>query len=157
VADREAPPEDELTLVDSLVQTSFLVQNAMRRVAARHDISVIQMRLLGILRDREPGTLLLARLLELDKSSVTGLVDRAEKRGLVERVPDPDDGRAVRIKLTRGGRALVTRGAAEVEAEIETVAARLTGPQRRQLADLLSRIASPPARPAVPDTLRSPS
>ncbi|HEY0278973.1 MAG TPA: MarR family transcriptional regulator [Solirubrobacterales bacterium] len=151
-------PED-LTLVDSLVQTSFLIQNAVRRVAAHHDLSVVQMRLLGILRDREPGTLLLSRILELDKSSVTGLVDRAEKRGLVERVPDPDDGRAVRIKLTRDGRALVNKGAAEVEAEIETVAAGLTDPQRRQLAGLLSRIASPsPAgRPAVPGTGRSPS
>src|SRR5580692_8256999 len=146
-------PED-LALVDALVQSSFLVQSVMRRVAARHDLSVIQMRLLGILRDREPGTLLLSRILELDKSSVTGLVDRAEKRGLVERVPDPDDGRAVRIKLTRGGRTIVTRGAAEVEAEIETVAAGLTDPQRRQLAGLLSRIASPAARPAVLGTER---
>jgi DNA-binding MarR family transcriptional regulator len=151
-------PEDP-PLVDALVQSSFLVQGALRRVAARQDLSVIQMRLLGILRDREPGILLLSRLLELDKSSVTGLVDRAEKRGLVERVPDPDDGRAVRIKLTRGGRAIVTAGAAEVEAEIETVAAGLTDPQRRQLASLLSRIAipSPAGRPAVPDTGRSPS
>jgi MarR family transcriptional regulator, lower aerobic nicotinate degradation pathway regulator len=150
---------EDLTLVDSLVQTSFLIQNAVRRVAARHDLSVVQIRLLGILRDREPGTLLLSRLLELDKSSVTGLVDRAEKRGLVERVPDPDDGRAVRIKLTRAGRTLVNKGAAEVEAEIATVAAGLTDPQRRQLAALLSRIAlpSPEARQAVPGTGRSPS
>jgi DNA-binding MarR family transcriptional regulator len=151
-------PED-LPLVDALVQSSFLVQGVMRRVAARHDLSVIQMRLLGILRDREPGTLLLSRILELDKSSVTGLVDRAEKRGLVERVPDPDDGRAVRIRITQGGRAIVTAGATEVEAEIETVAAGLTDPQRRQLAGLLSRIAipSPGARPAGSDTVRSPS
>jgi DNA-binding MarR family transcriptional regulator len=148
---------EDLTLVDSLVQSSFLVQGVMRRVAARQDLSVIQMRLLGILRDREPGTLLLSRILELDKSSVTGLVDRAEKRGLVERVPDPDDGRAVRIKLTRVGRAVVTAGAAEAEAEIETVAAGLTDPQRRQLAGLLSRIATLEARPAVPGTERSPS
>jgi MarR family transcriptional regulator, lower aerobic nicotinate degradation pathway regulator len=151
-------PED-LPLVDALVQSAFLVQGVMRRVAARHDLSVIQMRLLGILRDREPGTLLLSRILDLDKSSVTGLVDRAEKRGLVERVPDPDDGRAVRIKLTRGGRAIVTKGATEVEAEIETVAEGLTDPQRRQLAGLLSRIAiaSPAARPTGPGTGRSPS
>jgi MarR family transcriptional regulator, lower aerobic nicotinate degradation pathway regulator len=149
-------PED-LTLVDSLVQSSFLIQGVMRRVAARQDLSVIQMRLLGILRDREPGILFLSRILELDKSSVTGLVDRAEKRGLVERVPDPDDGRAVRIRITRGGRAIVTAGAAEAEAEIKTVAAGLTDPQRRQLAGLLSRIATPAARPAVPGTEHSPS
>jgi len=69
-------PADELGLVDSLAQTSFLVQGIVRRVAARHDLSVVQMRLLGILRDREPGIQVLAGHLELDKSSVTGLVDR---------------------------------------------------------------------------------
>jgi DNA-binding MarR family transcriptional regulator len=131
------PTDRQPTFVDSLVKSSFLIQGLLRRVAARHDISIVQMRLLEILRDREPGTLLLSRLLELDKSSVTGLVDRAERRGLVERVPDPDDGRAVRIKLTRSGRALVTRGAAEVEAELEAAAAGLADPQRRKLAELL--------------------
>ena len=140
------PTAEELSLVDSLVQSSFLVQGALRRVAARHDLSVVQMRLLGILRDREPGILVLAAHLELDKSSVTGLVDRAERRGLVERVADPDDGRAVRIKLTRTGRALMNRGAAEVEDELSAAAANLTDPQRRQLASLLSRILIPANR-----------
>jgi MarR family transcriptional regulator, lower aerobic nicotinate degradation pathway regulator len=150
-------PDAELSLVDSLVQSSFLVQGVLRRVAQRHDLSVVQVRLLGILRDREPGVLVLARHLELDKSSVTGLVDRAERRGLVDRVADPDDGRAVRVKLTRKGRALVTRAAAEVDEELEAATADLTDPQRRQLAALLSRIASPPARRADSGNSRSPS
>jgi len=95
-------PED-LGLVDSLVQSSFLVQGIMRRVAARHDLSVVQMRLLGILRDREPGILVLARHLELDKSSVTGLVDRAERRGLVARDRPADNRRVVRVGITAAG------------------------------------------------------
>jgi DNA-binding MarR family transcriptional regulator len=135
-----ADADDELGLVDSLVQSSFLIQGIMRRVAARHDLSVVQMRLLGVLRDREPGILVLARHLELDKSSVTGLVDRAERRGLVERVADPDDGRAVRVRLTKEGRALAARGAEEVGTEMAAATADLTDPQRRQLSALLSRI-----------------
>ncbi len=153
----DPPPAEDLSLVDSLVQSSFLVQGVVRRVAQRHDLSVVQVRLLGILRDREPGILALAGYLELDKSSVTGLVDRAERRGLVERVADPDDGRAVRIKLTRTGRALVTRAAAEAGDELAAVAADLTDPQRRQLASLLSRIASPAALRADSGNSRSPS
>jgi MarR family transcriptional regulator, lower aerobic nicotinate degradation pathway regulator len=133
-------PTEDLGLVDSLVQSSFLVQGTMRRVAARHDLSVVQMRLLGILRDREPGILVLARHLELDKSSVTGLVDRAERRGLVERVADPDDGRAVRVRLTREGRQLAARGTGEVGDELEVLTADLTEAQRRQIAALLSRV-----------------
>lgn len=138
----------ELSLVDSLVQSSFLVQGVLRRVTRRHDLSVVQMRLLGILRDREPGVLVLARFLELDKSSVTGLVDRAEARGLVERVADPDDGRAVRVRLTGKGRALAATGAAEVAAELATLTAGMTAPQRERLAALLGRVASPAAERA---------
>jgi MarR family transcriptional regulator, lower aerobic nicotinate degradation pathway regulator len=150
-------PDRDLSLVDSLVQSSFLVQGVVRRVAQRHDLSVVQVRLLGILRDREPGILALAGHLELDKSSVTGLVDRAERRRLVERVADPDDGRAVRVRLTRTGRALVTRAAAEVDDELAAVAADLTDPQRRRLASLLSRIANPAALRADSGSSRSPS
>src|SRR3954462_10769404 len=71
--------------VDVLVQLSFLVQGVLGRIAAEHDLSLTQVRLLGILRDRRPGMLELARHLGLDKSSMTGLVARAEKRGLVRR------------------------------------------------------------------------
>ncbi len=153
----DPPTGEPLDLVDSLVQTSFLVQGILRRVAARHDLSVVQMRLLGILRDREPGILVLARHLELDKSSVTGLVDRAERRGLVERVADPDDGRAVRVRATEEGRALAERGAAEVGEDLAAATAGLSNPQRRRLASLLSRIAHPVARRADSGTSRSPS
>jgi MarR family transcriptional regulator, lower aerobic nicotinate degradation pathway regulator len=141
-------PEPELNLTDALVQSSFLVQSVLRRVAAGHDLSVVQMRLLGILRDREPGVLALARFLELDKSSVTGLVDRAEGRGLVERVADPDDGRAVRVRLTRKGRGLATKGAAEVATELATVSAGMSEAERHRLATLLGSFAAPAAERA---------
>jgi DNA-binding MarR family transcriptional regulator len=143
--------DPELSLVDALVQSSFGVQGVLRRVAARHDLTVVGMRVLGILRDREPGVIALAAYLELDKSSVTGLVDRAEGRGLLERVADPDDGRAVRIRLTLKGRRLATTGAAEVEKELATVVAGLTEAERRRLAALLSgTVPAAARRPAPP-------
>ncbi len=42
----------------------------------------------------------LAELLGLDKSSTSGLVDRAQRRGLVRRVPSQLDRRSVRVRLT---------------------------------------------------------
>jgi MarR family transcriptional regulator, lower aerobic nicotinate degradation pathway regulator len=50
-------------------------------------MSVTQLRMLGILRDREPAMLDLASHLKLENSSVIGLINRGEKRGLVERTP----------------------------------------------------------------------
>lgn len=66
------------------------------QVAPARGLSIVQARLLGILRDRRPTIKELANFLQLDKSSVTGLVDRAEERGLVQRTPSPVDGRSSR-------------------------------------------------------------
>jgi DNA-binding MarR family transcriptional regulator len=130
----------ELGLVDALVQSSFLIQSVMQRVCRRHDLSIVQARLLGILRDREPGILVLARYLGLDKSSVTGLVDRAERRGLVKRDAHPEDKRAVRVVPTLAGRTLATQFAEEVGEELSALTAGLTDRQRMQLSSLLGRV-----------------
>jgi MarR family transcriptional regulator, lower aerobic nicotinate degradation pathway regulator len=131
----------ELTLTDALVQLSFAVQAILGRVAADHDLSIIQGRLLGILRDREPTMAALARYLNLDKSSITGLVDRAERRGLVQRSADPSDGRSVRVAVTDKGRALIDLTGAEVDREIGLLTRNLSGPERQRLCALAGRIA----------------
>src|SRR4029077_13717636 len=58
--------------VDGLAQLSFVIQGLLERQAAAHDLTMAQVRLLGVLRDRTPTMLELARLLGLDKSSTTG-------------------------------------------------------------------------------------
>src|ERR1700685_3073889 len=87
-------PRAQLDPVDGMAQLSFLIMGMLERRAGEHDLSVPAARLLGVLRDREPTMNELARLLGLDKSSVTRLVDRAERRRLVTRVPSPADRRA---------------------------------------------------------------
>src|ERR1700753_903384 len=99
-------PTQDPSFVDGLFQLSFLLQARLTRIAADPDLSVIQVRLLGILRDREPGMLELARYLGLEKSSLSGLIDRAESRDLVERVPSTDDRRSSAIRITARGRKL---------------------------------------------------
>jgi MarR family transcriptional regulator, lower aerobic nicotinate degradation pathway regulator len=101
-------------LVDDLVQTSFAVMAVLTRVGAAHDLSLTLLRLLGILRDRQPRMAELADHLGLEKSTVSGLVDRAERRGLVQRSTTPEDGRSVRVGLSAEGRRL----ARTVETEI---------------------------------------
>jgi MarR family transcriptional regulator, lower aerobic nicotinate degradation pathway regulator len=131
---------DELTTVDAIAQLSFLVQGMLERRAGERDVSLIQTRLLGILRDRKPTINELARLLGLDKSSTSGLVDRAQRRGLVRRLPSQVDRRSVRVSLTDAGRALVNEVAAQFEADIATVLAPLAPEDRSALTALLSRV-----------------
>jgi DNA-binding MarR family transcriptional regulator len=130
----------DLGIVDALAQLSFLVQSTLGKVAADHGLSVIQLRLLGVLRDREPGMQELARHLDLDKSSMTGLVTRAERRDLLRRTPSPDDGRSVRVSLTPQGRDLARAAEAAAAGEIRALTAHLTGAQRAQLSLLASAL-----------------
>jgi DNA-binding MarR family transcriptional regulator len=124
---------DSDEFVDALAELSFVVQNMLARTAGKHDLSLTQLRLLGILRDRQPGMQQLANRLGLDKSSVTGLIDRAERRGLVRRETDPSDGRGVRVVITALGRQVAREGAAEIREALLLVTAPLPATQRAQL------------------------
>jgi DNA-binding MarR family transcriptional regulator len=140
------PGEGDLGLVDALAQLTFAVQGALGRIAAARDVSVPAARLLGIVRDRQPTIGELATFLQLDKSSVTGLVDRAAERGLVVRTASADDRRSVRVAITAAGRALIDQGAADLEAEIAVLVADLTPAQRARLSVIASRIVAADAR-----------
>jgi MarR family transcriptional regulator, lower aerobic nicotinate degradation pathway regulator len=132
--------ETDLGMVDALAQLSFLIWGTLAKAASGHDLSMTQTRLLGVLRDRQPGMNELAKVLELDKSSVTGLVDRAERRGLVKRTISTEDRRAVRVSLTKQGRQLVDQVADEFQAEINTISGCLSQPDQISLSGLASRV-----------------
>jgi DNA-binding MarR family transcriptional regulator len=133
--------------LDATVQLSFSVQSVIARVAAGHALSVTQARLLGILRDREPAMSDLGAHLALEKSSVSGLIDRAERRGLVVRTTGHADGRAVHVRLTTKGAGLAAELADEVYAALETLLTPLPARDRRQLADLATVILAAEASP----------
>jgi DNA-binding MarR family transcriptional regulator len=140
------PGEGDLGLVDALAQLTFAVQGAFSRITAEHDLSVPAARLLGIVRDRQPTIGELATFLQLDKSSVTGLVDRAAERGLVARTASPVDRRSVRVAITDAGRQLIDQGAAAFESEIAVLVSDLTPAQRTRLSVIASRIVAADAR-----------
>lgn len=134
--------------VDALVRLSFLTQRILSATGAEHDLSIIQIRLLGALRDRQAGMLELGGHLGLDKSSMTGLVGRAEKRGLVQRSPSPHDGRAVLVSLTPLGRRLTDRCTAEIGRRMTELTGSLTGAQLTRFTQLATSIVR--AQPQAP-------
>jgi DNA-binding MarR family transcriptional regulator len=127
-------------LIDALVRSSFDVMAVLSRIGAEHELSLTQLRMLGILRDRRVTMSELAGHLGLDKSTISGLVSRAEQRGLIERAPNPADGRAVDVFLTAAGTELAGRGAAQVARALSPMTGELTPAQARQLTALLERL-----------------
>ncbi|SMC48399.1 MarR family winged helix-turn-helix transcriptional regulator [Papillibacter cinnamivorans] len=63
----------------------------------------------------------LARELSLENSTISGVLDRMQKKGLIDRLLDPDDRRSIQVVLTPAGRALeadVLRAVDEVNEEV---------------------------------------
>jgi DNA-binding MarR family transcriptional regulator len=102
------------------------VREAMRD--AGYDVTVAQARLAQ--RIAEDGTRLteLADRAQVTKQTASLLVAALEREGLVERVPDPDDGRARLIRLSARGRAAAQR-AMEVVIGVEREWAEHLGPE----------------------------
>jgi|SRR5471030_3098255 MarR family transcriptional regulator, lower aerobic nicotinate degradation pathway regulator len=123
-------------VTDALVQISFAVLDVLSRSAAELDLSVTQLRLVGILRDRSPSMAALAAHLGLDRSSVSGLIDRAERRGLVTRRTSPGDGRVTLIDLTPRGRELGEQLGVLVSAQIEQLLESVGAAERARLVRL---------------------
>jgi DNA-binding MarR family transcriptional regulator len=136
----------ELSPVDALAQLSFLVQGRLLRRAGEHELSLIQTRLLGVLRDRRPTMNELARLLDLDKSSISGLVDRAERRGLVLRVPSTTDRRAVLVALTDSGASVAAEVGARFASDVSILLDGWSDSDRAALSGLAARVVSEHAR-----------
>ena len=135
-AGTEARWADSDPVVDSLVQLSFAVLDILGRAAALHDLSVTQLRLLGILRDRTPSMAEIAAFLRLDRSSVSGLIDRAEKRGIVARRTSARDGRVTTVELTAEGRQLADNVGPTLYAQIEQLLGQLTPGERKTIVGL---------------------
>jgi len=96
-----------------------LAWRGMSQIALDHDRKVAVSAALGLSWVRvlalralvsEPHTLReLAELLAADPPYVTLIVDDLEKRGLVRRLPHPEDRRAKLVELSAAGRAAATR------------------------------------------------
>ncbi len=100
-------------VVDGLLEVTRRTNEVVAAVAARHDLTAPQLSLLRLL-DEPVSMRAFAEELSCDPSNVTGLVDRVERLGLVDRVPDPDDRRVRMLTLTAQGRRLRDRVTHEV-------------------------------------------
>ena len=132
------PSDHVLEEIDALAQLSFQVQNRIEARARDHRLSLIAVRLLGVLRDRRPTMSELTRLLDLDKSSITGLVDRAERRGLFRRTRSDEDGRSLLVSLTEEGAHVAGDVAAGFSADMDSLLGNLSAGDRQHLTRIIS-------------------
>ncbi|MDX3645527.1 MarR family winged helix-turn-helix transcriptional regulator [Streptomyces sp. MB09-02B] len=107
--------------------------------AAEHSLTGAQARLLGLLSLEPLPMRRLAQKLRCEPSNVTGIVDRLETRGLVERRPDPNDRRVKLAAATAEGRQVAGSLRNSLDFAREPLAG-LSATERETLRDLLRRM-----------------
>ncbi len=132
--------DGRLGVVAALVRSTFLVNAVYAESGREHGVTPQQGQLLCVLMAQPYGMSELGAMLGLAKSSLTGLVDRTERNGLVKREPDPRDTRAVRVALTPQGSRLAEEFYAETCRRIAKLPAGLSAAERDALAGLLGRV-----------------
>jgi DNA-binding MarR family transcriptional regulator len=82
----------------------------------------------------------LGRLTAMDVATIKGVIDRLSARGLTETSADPTDGRRLKVSLTRTGRELAEKVAANALAITRETLAPLDAREREILVALLGKL-----------------
>lgn len=89
-----------------LARAGFLLESLQQECLEPVGLTFVEYTVLRVLEDGEKSPSRLAEYVVRTTGGMTKIVDRLERRGLVHRVPDPDDRRGVLVALTVDGREL---------------------------------------------------
>jgi DNA-binding MarR family transcriptional regulator len=146
---RERPDLDvrPLEVLSRVTRLARHVDRARGAAFAGHDLEGWEFDVLAALRRAgrpymlSPGSLVAQTL--VTSGTMTNRIDRLESRGLVNRQPDPNDRRGVRVRLTPRGKDFVDSALADLLASEQELLAALTTRQQDQLSALLRSLVVP--------------
>jgi DNA-binding MarR family transcriptional regulator len=140
---RERPDVDAwpMGIIGRITRLSRLVDRELKNFFAGHGLERWEFDVLATLRRSGAPYELTAGALNraamVTSGAITNRIDRLAAKDLVERVPDEEDRRSVRVRLTERGQALVDEVTGLHVANEARLLASLTPDERRQLAGLL--------------------
>jgi DNA-binding MarR family transcriptional regulator len=141
---KEAPSRLAAETWESLFRAQVAVMRRLQAGKAFRDVAINEYDVLFTLSRCPSGWLRLNELNDhvlLSQSSLSRLVERLEKRGLVDRMPAPDDGRGVLLKLTEEGAALQKEIGREHVRDISSlVVPALTAAEQKELQRLTDKL-----------------
>ncbi|MFN3924413.1 MarR family winged helix-turn-helix transcriptional regulator [Pseudarthrobacter scleromae] len=131
---------------ESLFRAQVAVMRKLQSGPAFRKLAVNEYDVLFTLSRCQSGWLRLNELNDnvlLSQSSLSRLVERLEKRGLIARMPAPEDGRGVLLKLTDEGRELQKEiGREHVRDISELMGPALTQAEQKELMRLTTKLRS---------------
>lgn len=129
-----------MTFGHHLVHLSTLIHRRYAQICADHDLTTAQAHLLCAVKDAPRGLSELGPLLGLARPGLSGLIDRAESRGLVQRITSATDRRALTLASTPLGKRTADALWADVGTRLPEVLDHLPPTDRADLARLVAAV-----------------
>lgn len=124
-----------------LARTARSMKRALEARLSEYNITATQYIVLEVLHERDGASLsLLGRKLYFDNPTITGIVDRMERDGLVERRRIADDRRVINVFLTAKGRELAQKTSDLAETINREATNKFSPGQEKELISLLNTI-----------------
>lgn len=124
--------EDDIDGIAEVVRQAALL--AMRNFLNREELSVSAMEVLHTLSVEGPTRLTtLSEAIHVSQPAMTQLIQRLERRSLVARVADPEDGRATIVNVTESARDLLRRLRNEDNEKLATLLGTLSASDQEAL------------------------
>lgn len=108
-----------------LAQLSSLVTSRVLALAEQNGLTPTQARVLGLLLEGPQRMAAIAQRLCVEKTALTGLIDRAEAKGLVARTAVPHDRRSTNVVITPAGEAAARAFYTQLNDTLEALIAEL--------------------------------
>jgi DNA-binding MarR family transcriptional regulator len=113
-----------------------------RKLASDHQITAPQlMCLLAVVEKGSATATDIAERIYLSPSTLVGILDRLEEKGLVQRVRDVEDRRRVEVTLTDAGRTLASKTPFPLQYSLDKALKQLSNRERQRLATSMERLA----------------
>jgi DNA-binding MarR family transcriptional regulator len=139
---------DRSDLAALAVRLSRALMVLEQPILAGQDLSMWGYAVLSVLRSEPVRTqTALARSIGADKTRLIPVLDELQRRGLIEREPDPADRRVRLLRLTRAGRELQASVQARIRAEEVRLLALLPQSDRAAFVRSLQFLSEVVARP----------
>ncbi len=127
----------------TLIRAAFLITNSANRPHIKLGMNLSEVDVLAALARSEAGLNCseIAETTLITKGGITGVLDRLEARGFVQRLPSREDRRSIRIQLTEKGVEFCHELFAKLVDDDEEIFAKALNPvQIKQLAKLLTLV-----------------
>jgi MarR family transcriptional regulator, 2-MHQ and catechol-resistance regulon repressor len=124
-----------------LMHTSKVIEERIRDQMVKNNLNITEFSVLEVLYHKGRQTIQqIGKSILITSSSMTYVIDKLEQKGLLNRIPCPEDRRVIHVELTKDGNDLMEKIMPNHHELIDDMFGFLNSNESQMLVDLLKKV-----------------